>query len=328
MGTVHFVQKSFGKVVCASLFAVLTIFGFTFQACAGSYPEKPIEFVVAYSAGGGTDVGARILTKVAQKYIPQPLSVLNKPGAGGEIGFTELAKSKPDGYRIGFINQPTTILLPLSRKTGYEMSDFKYIINVALDPGVLAVKADSPIKSLEDFLATAKAKPGELTIANAGVGSDAHISTIDLQNKSGIQVTPVPFKGTKGSRTAALGGHVDAVIMKVGESKTYVNSGQVRVLAVMAEERVSDFPDVPTFKEKGIDLQMASCRAVAGPKDMPDETVAYLHDKLKQTLEDPEFIELMAKTGIPVVYMNPEQLEAYSNSLIGKYSELWKQVGQ
>ncbi len=319
-------RKIVSRSLCVCFAIILSTFGLGTSASAAGYPEKPIEFIVAYSAGGGTDVGARILTKVAQKYIPQSLSVLNKPGAGGEIGFTELAKSKPDGYRIGFINQPSTILLPLSRKTGYQGTDFKYIINVALDPGVLAVKADSPIKSIDDFLAKAKANPGELTIANAGVGSDAHISTIDLQNKANIEVAPVPFKGTAGSRTAALGGHVDAVVMKVGESKTYVNSGQVRVLAVMAEERVSDFPDVPTFKEKGIDLQMASCRAVAGPKDMPDDVVTYLHDKLKLTLEDPEFIELMAKTGIPVKYMNPQQLEEYSNSLIEKYSALWKQV--
>lgn len=316
------------KKIQISLILFMSIFCLGTIASAGTYPEKPIGFIVAYSAGGGTDVGARILTKIAQKYIPQPLSVLNKSGAGGEIGFTELAKSKPDGYRIGFINQPTTILLPLSRKTGYQSSDFKYIINVALDPGVLAVRTESPIRSIDDFLTLAKEKPGELTIANAGFGSDAHISTIDLQNKADIQVSPVPFKGTAGSRTAALGGHVDAVIMKVGESKTYVNSGLVRVLAVMAEERIKDFPDVPTFREKGIDLLMASCRAVAGPKDMPDEVVTYLHDKLKQTLEDQEFIVLMEKTGIPIKYMNSSQLEEYSDSLIGKYSKLWKQVGQ
>ncbi|WP_029916953.1 tripartite tricarboxylate transporter substrate binding protein [Pelobacter seleniigenes] len=318
--------KVLNRSFCVCLTLALSCFGLVSVSTAGSYPEKPIEFIVAYSPGGGTDVGARILTKVATKYIPQPLSVLNKPGAGGEIGFTELAKAKPDGYRIGFINQPSTILLPLSRKTGYQGSDFKYIINVALDPGLLAVPSESPIKSIEDFIADAKAHPGYVTVANAGVGSDAHISIVDLSNKAGIDISPVPFKGAAGARTAALGGHVDAVVMKVGEAKTYVNSGQVRVLAVMSEERVKDFPDVPTFKEKGIDLQMAACRAVAGPKDLPDDIVNYLHDKLKQTLEDPEFIELMGKTGIAIHYMSPSELEAYSNSLIDKYSALWKQL--
>ncbi len=320
--------KVYRKIACLGLTVAMSALCLGSPVYAASYPEKPIEFVVAFSAGGGTDVGARILTKIAAKYIPQPLSVLNKPGAGGEIGFTELAKAKPDGYRIGFINQPSTILLPLSRKTGYQGNDFKYIINVALDPGVLAVRSESPIQTIDEFLAAAKAKPGELTIANAGVGSDAHISIVDLQNQANIQVSPIPFKGSAGARTAAMGGHVDAVVMKVGESKTYVNSGQIRVLAVMADERAKDFPNVPTFKEKGIDLQMASCRAVAGPKDLPDEIVTYLHDKLKQTMEDPEFIELMNKTGIPIHYMNPAQLETYSNSLIDKYSTLWKQIGQ
>lgn len=316
----------FNRLFCCGLALVLSTISFGSVANAGTYPEKPIEFIVAYSAGGGTDVGARILTKVATKYISQPLSVLNKPGAGGEIGFTELAKAKPDGYRIGFINQPSTILLPLSRKTGYKGTDFTYIINVALDPGVLVVRSESPIKTIDDFISAAKAKPEELTIANAGVGSDGHISTVDLENRAGIKVGPVPFKGSAGARTAVLGGHVDAAVMKVGESKTYVNSGQIRVLAVMANERAAAFPNIPTFKEKGIDLEMASCRAVAGPKGMPAEVVTYLHDKLKQTLDDPEFIELMDKTGIPVKYMNPQQLEEYSNSLIEKYSALWKQI--
>ena len=126
--------------------------------------------IVAYDAGGGTDVGARILAKVAKKYIPQPLVIVNKPGAGGEIGFTALAQANPDGYTVGFINPPTTVLLPFQRKVAYKMSDFKYIINIMEDIGALCVRTESPYKTLSDFVKAAKEKPGELTVGNAGIG--------------------------------------------------------------------------------------------------------------------------------------------------------------
>jgi tripartite-type tricarboxylate transporter receptor subunit TctC len=298
----------------------------TVSAQAADYPKEPIELIVAYSAGGGTDTGARMLTKVATKYIPQPLVVVNKPGAGGEIGFTALAKAKPDGYTIGFINPPSTVLLPLMRKTGYQMSDFKCIINIVLDPGLLAVRADSPFKTLDDFIKAAKAKPGTLSISNAGVGSDAHMSIIDFAEKAGIKVNPVPFKGAAPARTAALGGHVDAVVMKVGETKTYVQSKQARVLAVMSEKRVKDFPDVPTFKEKGLNVIMAASRGIAGPKAMPDSVAKYLHDKLKKTIEDPEFIAMMNKTGIGISYMGPGEYKKFCDQLVITYGPLWKKA--
>ena len=296
------------------------------SAQAANYPKDPVELIVAYSAGGGTDTGARMLTKVAAKYIPQPLVVVNKPGAGGEIGFTALAKAKPDGYTIGFINPPSTVLLPLMRKTGYQMSDFKFIINIVLDPGLLAVRTDSPFKTLDDFIKAAKAKPGELSISNAGVGSDAHMSIIDFAEKAGIKVNPVPFKGAAPARTAALGGHVDAVVMKVGETKTYVQSKQARVLAVMADKRVKDFPDVPTFKEKGLNVIMAASRGIAGPKAMPDSVAKYLHDKLKKTIEDPEFIAMMNKTGIAISYMGPDEYKKFCDQLVNTYGPLWKKA--
>jgi tripartite-type tricarboxylate transporter receptor subunit TctC len=304
----------------------LFVLAFANPALAADYPEDPVELIVAYSAGGGTDTGARMLVKAASKYIPQPLVVVNKPGAGGETGFTALAKAKPDGYTIGFINPPSTVLLPVMRKTGYQMSDFKLIINIVLDPGVLAVRAESPYKTLDDFINAAKENPGRLTISNAGVGSDAHMSIIDFADKAGIEVNPVPFKGAAPARTAALGGHVDAVVMKVGEAKTYVQSKQARVLAVMSDKRVESFPDVPTFKEKGLNVLMAASRGIAGPKDMPDSVARYLHDKLKQTIEDPEFIQMMEKTGIGISYMGPEDYEQFCNQLLDTYGPLWKKA--
>lgn len=308
------------------IMALCGLLSLAVSAPAANYPTGPIELIVAYSAGGGTDVGARILTKIADRYLSQPLVVVNKPGAGGEIGFTALAKSKPDGYTLGFINQPTTLLLPMMRKTSYKNSDFKYIINITWDPGLLAVRTESPIKTLDEFLKAAKSKPDTLTIGNAGVGSDAYMAVLDFSQKAGIKVIPVPFKGAAPARTALLGGHVDAVVMKVGETKTYVQSNQIRVLAVMTEQRSPDFPNVPTFKEKGLDVIDAPIRSIAGPKGIPDYVVKYIHDKLKEAIADPEFIAMMKKTGISVKYMTEQEYQQYCDHLEKAYAPLLKMI--
>ena len=295
---------------------------------AADYPAKPIDVIVAYAAGGGTDVGARILAKVAKKYISQPLVIVNKPGAGGELGFTALAQAKPDGYTIGFINPPTIVLLPLQRKVAYQMSDFKYIINVMEDIGCLCVRAESRYKTVGDLVKDAKAKPGEVTVGNAGTGSDAHMTAVDFAKKAAISINPVPFKGASDARTAVLGGHVDALVMKVGEAKPFVQSKQIRILAIAAGERVKEFGEVPTFKELGINTAMTTTRALAGPKGIPEVAVKYLHDHVKKTMEDPEFIELTQATGVYVKYMTSPEYQKYLDGMEATYGPMWKEIGK
>ena len=313
------------KKICFLLLGALV---FPAGAQAADYPNKPIDVIVAYAAGGGTDVGARILAKAAKKYISQPLVIVNKPGAGGEVGFMALAQAKPDGYSIGFINPPTIVMLPFQRKVGYQMSDFKYIINIMEDVGCLSVRAESKYQTIEDFIKAAREKPGEVTVGNAGAGSDAHMTVLDIAKRANISVNPVPFKGASEARTAAMGGHVDAVVMKVGEAKPYVESNQIRILAIAAGERLKDFPQVPTFREKGILTAMTTTRAIAGPAGIPDAAVKYLHDQLKKTMEDPEFIELTQKTGVYMKYMTAEEYKKYIAGLEETYGPMWKEMGK
>jgi tripartite-type tricarboxylate transporter receptor subunit TctC len=268
------------------------------------------------------------MAKAAKKYISQPLVIVNKPGAGGEVGFMALAQAKPDGYTIGFINPPTIVMLPFQRKVGYKMSDFKYIINIMEDVGCLAVRTESKYKGIEDFVKEAREKPGELTVGNAGAGSDAHMTVLDIAKRANISVNPVPFKGASEARTAAMGGHVDAVVMKVGEAKPYVESNQVRILAIASGERLKDFPQVPTFREKGILTAMTTTRAIAGPAGIPNDAVKYLHDQLKKTMEDPEFIDLTQKTGVYVKYMNADEYKKYIDGLEKTYGPMWKEMGK
>jgi tripartite-type tricarboxylate transporter receptor subunit TctC len=239
-----------------------------------------------------------------------------------------LAQAKPDGYTIGFINPPTIVMLPFQRKVGYKMSDFKYIINIMEDVGCLSVRTESKYKTLEDFIKDARQKPGEVTVGNAGAGSDAHMTAVDIAKRANISVNPVPFKGASEARTAVIGGHVDAAVMKVGEAKPYVESNQIRILGVAAGERLKDFPQVPTFREKGILTAMTTTRAIAGPSGIPVTAVKYLHDRLKKTMEDPEFIELTQKTGVYVKYMTAEEYKKYIAGLEETYGPMWKEMGK
>jgi tripartite-type tricarboxylate transporter receptor subunit TctC len=316
------------KIMKKLFFLLVGFFLLPVSAVASDYPTKPIDVIVAYAAGGGTDVGARVLAKVAPKYLSQPLVIVNKPGAGGEVGFMALAQAKPDGYTIGFINPPTIVMLPFQRKVGYKMSDFKYIINIMEDVGCLSVRAESKYKTLEDFILDARQKPGEVTVGNAGAGSDAHMTAVDIARRANISVNPVPFKGASEARTAVIGGHVDAAVMKVGEAKPYVESKQIRILGVAAGERLKDFPQVPTFGEKGILTAMTTTRAIAGPAGIPGAAVKYLHDRLKKTMEDPEFIELTQKTGVYVKYMTAEEYKKYIDGLEETYGPMWKEMGK
>ena len=185
---------------------------------AAEYPERPIQMIVAYNPGGGTDVAARTLAPFIEKHLGNnaSITILNKPGAGGEVGFTTLAQSEPDGYTIGFINTPVLNTIPIERQARYTLDSFEPIGNVVYDPGVFVVLADSGIKTLDDLVAAAKDRPGELTYATTGIGSDDHLAMLKFQRLTGTELQHVPFEGSAPARAALLGGHVDVGVINAG----------------------------------------------------------------------------------------------------------------
>lgn len=281
------------------------------QIDISNYPSKPVEIIVAYKAGGGTDVGARILASEAEKIFGQPLVILNVEGSDGELGYTQLAQSKPDGYTIGFINLPTFVSLTLERNTKYTIDDVVPILNHVYDAGVLVVQSSSDIKTLEDFVEYAKAHPGDLTIANNGTGASNHIGAAHFEYEAGIDVTHVPFGGSTDMIAALRGGHVDACVAKISEVASLVKSGELRILASFTEERLENFPDVPTMKEKGYDILFGSARALVAPKGTPQEIIDYIHDKFKEAMDSPEHMEKAKNADLPIKYMSPEELGEY-----------------
>lgn len=283
------------------------------EKVADVYPSKPVNVIIAYKAGGGTDVGARILMAEAQKNFEQPFVIVNKPGADGEIGYTELLKANPDGYTIGFINLPTFVSLPLQRETKYKIEDAEPIMNHVYDPGVLVVKADSQFNAISDFVEYAKSNPEKLTISNNGTGASNHIGAADFAKEAGIEVTHVPFGGSSDMLAALRGGHVDATVAKISEVASLVKSGELRLLATFTAERLEGFDEIPTLTESGYPVLFGSARAIVAPKGTPKEVIDKLHDVLKTALEAPENIEKSKNANLPLKYMSPEELGKYIN---------------
>lgn len=295
------------------------------QALADWPNDRPINMIVAYSAGGGTDILARTLAPFLEKYIDGArFIVVNRPGAGGEYGFTETANADPDGYTIGFMNAPAFITLPYERNTQYNFESFAPVANVVTDPAALIVNSDSDIDSLEQFIEYANDNPGAITLGQQGYGGSMHLSVEAMLKEAGVEVTQVPFPGIPPATTALLGGHIAANMFGLGEATNLANEGSVRVLGVMSAERVSLYPDAPTFDEFGYPLFSGSDRGFAVPSETPDEIIEALAGAVRQTLEDPEFLAAAEAQFLPLNHMGPQEYTEYLNELNNNIANLWE----
>ncbi len=306
-----------GRVII-SLIAGLIV-AFAFSAYAADYPTKPIILMVAYGAGGETDIGARILASIAEKELGQPIVVVNKGGAGGQIGWTELAKQKPDGYTIGFVNPPAlnSIILDPERKATFSLDHFVPIINQVVDPVCFYVKPESPYKTFKDLLEDAKKRPGKITVTTTGILSNEHLGILMLQDAAKIKFRIVHFDGSAQINTALIGGQIDVGIDNVGGAWTSrVKAGQVRPLLVMDRERTKFYPNVPTTIEQGYPaVLMSSSRGIVGPKGIPEPIIKKLQAVFQKAMDDPQHMEKMDKAGLAVKIMVGEKYDKYIKDL-------------
>ncbi|ATW28266.1 hypothetical protein DCMF_00520 [Candidatus Formimonas warabiya] len=270
-----------------------------------SYPEKPIDFIVPFAAGGGTDLNARVIEKLAEKYLGQPVVIVNKEGAGGQVGYELIAQAKPDGYTIGYLNLPGAIQIAADRETKYDpLNSYEPIIMQVLEPKLVAVRKEAPWQTMQEYIDYAKANPGKSKAANNGPGSANELAMKMFADKAQIEVTHVPYDGAGKMMAALLGGHVDIAPLGVSEFNT--NAEQLRVLAVFSKERIKELKDAPTAKEQGLDLDLSARRGIVAPKGTPQEIVNFLHDNLKKMWEDPEYIQMMEQINAIPLYMNGE----------------------
>ncbi len=308
---------------------VVLCMSFIFSATAPAFAEWPeeqqITMILAYSPGGSTDIMARLVANYIEPYIGQKVVVLNKPGAGAEIGYTLLSEAKPDGYTVGFLNTPSIVALPIRKKTKFTLDSFTPVACLMDDPGTVLVREDSPFKTMADVIQYAKDNPGKLTYGVSGIGSDDHMAMLFLEKAAGIKTKVVPFTGAGPNRTALLGGHIDISLFNVSEAKEYVESGQIRVLAQMGEQRDPLFPEVQTLREIGYDVVMGSSRGVAMPAGVPAEIVEKFAEGMKKVVENPDFRKKCEDAYLPLVYMNPAGYKKHLEDLSSKLSKLWEE---
>jgi tripartite-type tricarboxylate transporter receptor subunit TctC len=281
-------------------------------AMAQSFPSRTIEIVVPVAPGGGTDIVARAFAEVAQKYLPQPVVVLNRPGASGAIGMQEVLNARPDGYKVGLVYSDLSIL-PGLKRVRFSPDDFHMIALLNADPGAVVVPADSPWRTIEDFVAEAKRRPGAVKLGNSGAGSIWHMASAAMEDKVGAEFLHVPFTGSAPSLAALLGNHVDAVTTSPGEASAYVRGGKMRLLAVMAQERAPGFPEVPTLKERGYDVQVGVWRGLAVNRNTPAPVVATLTEVARKTAEDPAFRDALARATLTFAYAESAAFTALAN---------------
>ena len=290
----------------------------------GGFPDRPLAMVLAFPAGGGTDVAARPLARIMEKYLGQPIVVSNRPGASGEIGFTELARSKPDGYTIGFINTPTIVTIPLERPaTRFRLDDFAPVLNIVDDPGAIWVRPDSPLRNLADLVEEARRRPGQVSYGTSGIGSDDHLAVLALERVTGTRFLHVPFAGGAPVRTATLSRQIDLAVTNIGEAIGDFRQGLFRPLGQMGTARWPVMADVPTFREQGFDVVEGSMRGLAAPAGLPRPVLDRLVDAARRAAEDPEWQAVATQLALPLRLLGPDEYRGELVAMQAHYEKLW-----
>ena len=296
----------------------------TAQSNSSNFPNHAIELLVPYQPGGGTDGLARAFSEASRKHTSQSIVIVNRPGAGGAIGWTEVINAKPDGYKLAVLTVEL-LTLPHLGLAKFNYDDFQPIAQLNADPAAITVKADAPWNTIEEFLAAAKKSPESVRVGNSGNGSIWHLAAAALEDKTGTKFGHIPFQGAAPAVLALLGGHIEAVAVSPAEVTTHVQSGKLKVLMVMADKRVKGFDKVPTAKERGIDLSIGTWRGLGAPKNTPPEVMAKLREITAKTAAEPLMHEVMDKQNLGYVYTDGAVFKetlakdnAYFKALIAK----------
>jgi tripartite-type tricarboxylate transporter receptor subunit TctC len=318
--------EKFIRGVIITLFLTLVI---SFPSAGNTqqkYPTRPITFVMGYAPGGNSDITGRALADAASKILGQPVLVVNKPGGSTALSLTNLKNEKPDGYNIGIMATGGIVAQHL-RKVAYDTDkDFSLIIQHANFQEGLVVRADSPWKSLREFIDYARSNPGKIRYSTSGPGSPSYLEMEQLSIAANIKMQHVPFEGSGPSIAALLGGHVDAICDNTA-FKPHVVQGRLRVLAAVHEKRLPFAPDVPTLQEAGYNVMQFSVLGVCGPKGLPKEIVNTLHNAFKMALEDPDYLKVVAMVDAIVIYRSPEELAKHIATMNNSIERLVVNLG-
>lgn len=296
------------------------------QAQTDTFPAKPIKLVIAFPAGGPTDITMRALADNASKVLGQPVVVENKPGAGGTLPAQGLQTASADGYTLAQI--PLGVFrLPYTTKISWDpVKDISYVLNVTGYAFGLVVPADSPLRTWTHFVAWAKANPGKLSYGSTGTLTSPHLTMELVAQKLGLELLHVPYKGSADLMQAVLGGHVMAASDSTGFAPQ-VEAGKLRVLNTWGAERLAKFPDAPTLKELGLDIVQNSPFGIGAPKGTPPAVVKRLHDAFKQAMEMDSYKTALGRYDMVPMYMGTAQYLKFAESTFATEKALVEKLG-
>ena len=308
---------------------LIMLFAIGAGVSADNFPSKPIRMIVPWSAGGGSDVLCRTFQPALEKALGQRILIENIPAGATVVGTMELLKSKPDGYTLLFSNEAWITRYYAKSYTEKVWEKMTPIANVTSEPlACIEIRADSPIKTWDDLVKAARANPGKLTCGNAGVGSPLDIAFDAILKAVGVEIQYVPFAGGGASKTAMLGGHVDFRVCQPTEAIPSVKGGLSRVIAVCNDKRLPTLPDVPTFKELGmnVDDQYKIIRGIWAPANVPADIVQKLSSMVEVATKDPTFIAAAEKMSYEVDYRNSAQVRAFVLNFDKQFGPLLEKI--
>ncbi len=283
----------------------------TAQTGLGDYPNKPVTLIVPWGAGGGADTTARVFASVAGSYLGQPLVPVLKPGASGTVGHADYLKEKPDGYTLIITANSPIVTVPSFREVPYDpLEDFTFIGRLTNLRNVVVISATKDYKTLDEFIAFAKANPDTITVGHSGAQGIGEMTVLLMELELGIELVDVPFTTAGEAVIAAAGGHIDAASSSITGAKVQIEEGNLIPIAMTSFDRDPFFPDVPTFLELGYEVAIDNQIAIGTLKDTPQEIVDFLSEVIRQTLEDESYINLSNRMGMTVDYLNSEDLVA------------------
>ncbi len=289
------------------------------------YPSRTVEIYVGFAAGGPVDLATRAIAPFIEKHLGGSVAVINRPGAAGTVAAIQTANADPDGYTIMMLSYPALVTALYGvEEPPYSIDDLEFLGNVTSDPHNLFVNVDSPYQTLDDFLAAAREKPGELNVNAAGVGGAAHLALLVFEQEAGVDLNYVPADGGAGTLTQVLGGHVDAGISTLSTLVPYVQENQMRLLASFSAERNPQLPDAPTAAEHGVDVQWGALRGFAAPAGLPENVHNALTGAIDAAMHDPEFLAAAEKQAIPLLYMTGEEFRATVENDVERLDALWE----
>lgn len=291
-----------------------------------SFPTKDVTVICPWSAGGGTDTILRALAKETEPFLGKTLTVTNKTGGGGAVGHGAGISAKPDGYTVTMITFEL-LSLPPQGLVPFTYEDYDLLMRVNMDPAAITVPVSAPYNTIEEFIEYVKAHPGEVNIGHSGPGSVWQLAGGIFQEKVGIDVKYVPYDGAAPAVAALVGNHIQAVSVSPAEVQGQVEAGTLKMLAVMSDERIQNYPAVPTLKEKGIDVSFGTWRGLAVPKGTPADVRSILAEAFKRGMESDSFKTFAANAGLGLAYLPAAEFEKFLGTSAVNVATVMKNLG-